>query len=320
MENPNLGDEKLLLKVTEALESTVESNRAIILMARADEKHRRFKTVMIFLPIILMVCFYLYQTWKSNNVFSGEKYVALVEINGEISSSLPASSRNINASLNKAFKDEKSEGVFIRINSPGGSPAESALIHDEITSLRIRYPDKKVIVFGTESMTSGAYWIASASDEIHSLSMTMVGSIGVVLESFDLSEIAKQYNISKNIFTAGENKHRLDMFVAPGEDDVKKIDSMISKLHELFKSTVRTSRKNKINEKENSDIFSGDFWLGIEAVNLGLIDSITTPNVLLNEKFGTVNLVDYTNHPNVFDKLNTQRVLSDLKSMSVQIK
>lgn len=313
-------DEKLLLKVTEALESTVESNKAIIKMARADEKHRRFKTGMLFLPIILMISLYFYQTWKSNNYFSGESYVALVEINGEINSNLPASAKNINASLQKAFKDEGSEGVLISINSPGGLPAESAQIHDEIKSLKKEYPKKKVVVFGSGSMTSGAYWIASASDEIHTLSMTMVGSIGVILENFNLSKIAEKYEISKNIFTAGENKHRLDMFVDPKKEDVIKIENMLSKLHVLFKNTVKESRGDKINLIKNPDLFSGDFWLGVEAVKLGLIDSVTTKNALLKDKFGTTNLLDYTEQPTVFDKFNTQRVFSELNNMSLMVK
>lgn len=320
MEKSNNKDDELLLKLTQALESTVSSNKSIIKMARADEKHRRFKTAMLFLPIVLMAAFFVYKSWESNNHFSGEKYVAMVEINGEISSSLPASARLVNVSLQNAFKDENSEGVFINIDSPGGSPAESALIHDEIMSLRVKYPHKKVVVFGNGSMTSGAYWIAAASPEIHSLSMSMVGSIGVVLESFDFSAIAEKYNITKNVFTAGENKHRLDMFIKPGEADVLKIENMLGSLHDLFKQTVMESRKDKINEDMYEVLFSGDFFLGVEAVELGLIDSVTTPNKLLKEKFGTINKLDYTSQQNVFDKLNTQRVLAEIESMAVKIK
>lgn len=295
-----------------------DSNQALLAvtkMARADERLRKMRMVFFFFPLALLLVFYLFQSYKAQNPFNGEPYVALVEVNGEIASSAPASAKIVTASLQKAFMDKRSEGVFISINSPGGSPAQSAIIHDEIMALKAEYPDKKVIAFGSGSLTSGAYWIACAADEIHALSMTMVGSIGVKMESYNVSEIAKQYNISKLVFTAGEHKHRLDPFIEPKAEDIAKFNGMLDQLHTLFKDTVVASRQDKINENVNPELFSGDFWIGTEAEKLGLIDSVTTPNRLLKDSFGTVHMLDYTQHPNVLDTLNKQRVINGWHSI-----
>ncbi|OES23924.1 S49 family peptidase [Alteromonas macleodii] len=300
---------------TEALNKSSEALVGVTRMSRADERLRKFKIGMIFLPLTLILLFYFFQSYKSGRPFGSEPYVALVEINGEIATNALASAKNVNVSLQKAFADTKSQGVFISIDSPGGSPAESARIHDEIIALKAQYPDKKVIVFGNGSLTSGAYWIACAADEIHTLSMTMVGSIGVKMESYDLSEIAKKYDVSKLVFTAGEHKHRLDPLIEPTAEDIEKFNSMLAKLHTLFKDTVTASRSDKIDESRDPTLFSGDFWIGVEAVEMGLVDSVTTPNVLLKETFGTVHMLDYTQHPNVLDTLNKQRVLGGWESL-----
>jgi len=311
-----LNQSAILLKLTDVLKIVGESNQQVLSMARADERVRKVKIIMLFLPIAIILIFYLGQKVLSKP-FDGESYVSLVEINGEISTTnIAANAKTVIAGLQKAFMDERSRGVFISIDSPGGSPAESARIHDEIKALKEQYPDKKVIAFGNGHMTSGAYWIACAADEIHALSMTMVGSIGVKMETYNFSEIAKKYQVSKHVFTAGENKVRLDPFIPPREVDVEKFNIMLTKLHTLFKETVLASREDKLTKTASYDeVFSGDFWLGIEAVDLGLIDSVSTPNKLLMQEFGTVHMLDYTTHPNMLETLNRQRVFGSIDDL-----
>lgn len=315
--NTSSNSDRLLESVTKALNASIETNAQVLKMARADERLRKFKIVMIIIPICLVLAFYFYQMHQKSNPFEGDTYVSLVEINGEISanSSSQATARKINASLRKAFKDEKSQGIFISIDSPGGSPAESSRIHDEILTLKAQYPDKKVIAFGNSSLTSGAYWIATAADEIHSMPLTIVGSIGAVMTTYDFSRLAQKYEVNKLVIVAGENKHRLDNMKVPTEKDIAKYERLLAVLHEQFKDTVRASRQDKINELKHPDLFSGDFWIGVEALELGLVDSVTSQNALLQDKFGTVKRVDYTNHPTVLDTLNSQRVFSEINAL-----
>lgn len=300
-----------------ALANSNRANERLLEMVQAEIKYKKWKFYMLFFPIIMLVGYGLFTLWAKNNVFGGEDFVAKVEINGEIGPGLLANANRINASLRKAFADENNAGVFLSINSPGGSPAESARIHDELIYLQQKYPKKNLVIFGNGSMTSGAYWIACADDEIHSMSMTMVGSIGVIMETFDFSKIMDEYNVSKKVFTAGEHKHRLDPFFETSEEDTAKINLTLAKLHTLFKDTVAQSRKDRIDLEANPKLFSGDFWLGVEAVEMGLVDSITTEHALLEAEFGTVNVVDYTQHPNMFDQFNGRRVLADLKHQLV---
>lgn len=303
------GPSSIELELTKVLNSVLK-------MTKAEERLRKFKIFMLMMPITLVVCFYFYQKFGVDP-FHGEPYVSLVEVNGEISSTNPAaSSRAVIAGLQKAFMDSNSKGVFISIDSPGGSPAESEKIHDEILTLKEDYPDKKVIAFGNGSMTSGAYWIATAADEIHAMPMTMVGSIGVKMESYDFSEIAEKYQISKRVITAGEHKVRLDPFLPAQDADVEKFQSVLAHLHTMFKDTVLASRKEKIDSDKYDVVFSGDFWLGEEALELGLIDTVSTPNRLLKSEFGTVHMKDYSIAPNILDTLNKQRVLGGMDSMT----
>lgn len=300
-----------------ALANSNRANERLLEMVQAEIKYKKWKFYMLFFPVVMIIAYGLFTLWSKNNVFGGEDFVAKVEINGEIGPGLLANANRINASLRKAFADENNSGVFLSINSPGGSPAESARIHDELIYLQQKYPEKNLVIFGNGSMTSGAYWIACADDEIHSMSMTMVGSIGVIMETFDFSKIMDEYNVSKKVFTAGEHKHRLDPFFETSEEDTAKINLTLEKLHTLFKDTVALSRKDRINLEANPKLFSGDFWLGVEAVEIGLVDSITTEHALLEAEFGTVNVVDYTQHPNMFDQFNGQRVLADLRNQLV---
>ena len=204
--------------------------------------------------------------------------------------------------LRRAFADPTSKGVVVRISSPGGSPTQSILIHDELVKLQADYPDKKLVMIGEEGLTSGAYWIANAAEEIHVLPATFTGSIGVIMASFDLSKVAERFEVKRRIITSGNNKSRLDMFVEPRPEDIEKLKSLANQIHAEFIELVTTSRGDRL--KGDPDvIFSGDFWLGDRALELGLVDSVTTTSAVLLEEFGTDTVKDYSQQPGLFDGL-----------------
>lgn len=310
------------LSVNERLLRTVkytgQTNVAIMHMAnellklsRAQQKQGQMKMLFWFIPIVFMIGFYIKQHFDQQSFYDKDKgYVGQVLIKGAISmDSATASADTVIPALRAAFNDPKSKGVVLRISSPGGSPTQSILIHDELKKLQLEHPEKELVVIGEEGLTSGAYWIASAAPEIHALPATFTGSIGVIMTSFDLSKLAERLDVKRRIITAGDNKSRLDMFVEPRPEDIKKLKDLANQLHQQFISVVTESRGDRI-DLSNKELFSGDFWLGEKALELGLIDSITSTSELLMKKFGTDTVRDYSAKPGFLDKLQPKFGLS----------
>ena len=186
--------------------------------------------------------------------------------------------------LEKAFKIKNSAAVAIIINSPGGSPVQSSLIYKRIKKLA-KKNNTKVIFFVEDVAASGGYYIACAGDEIYVDENSIVGSIGVIYASFGFNKLIKKYGIERRIFTTGKYKSILDSFQKQKLSDVKKLKSIQMEIFKNFKNIVLKSRIKKIN-KQNKNIFSGSFWVGKEAIKLGLVDGIGDLKTVMETKFG----------------------------------
>ena len=186
--------------------------------------------------------------------------------------------------LEKAFKIKNSAAVAIIINSPGGSPVQSSLIYKRIKKLA-KKNNTKVIFFVEDVAASGGYYIACAGDEIYVDENSIVGSIGVIYASFGFDKLIKKYGIERRIFTTGKYKSILDSFQKQKLSDVKKLKSIQMEIFKNFKNIVLKSRIKKIN-KQNKNIFSGSFWVGKEAIKLGLVDGIGDLKTVMEKKFG----------------------------------
>ena len=228
-----------------------------------------------------------------------EDYVALVRVEGPIDASTKANATKINESLHAAFEDEKAKGVVVLINSPGGSPVQSSLINERIRSLRDTHPDKKLWVVGEDYVTSGAYFIAVASDNICVNRSTMTGSIGVIISGWGLDKLIDRYNIERRVFTAGENKNRLDMFSEMSDTDQVKVDALLNNLHRHFIEAVQVGREDKL-RAEPDRLFSGDYWTGEEAVEMGLVDGLCNLAGVLASEYGVRQVKDFTAPPSLF--------------------
>jgi protease-4 len=215
--------------------------------------------------------------------------------------------------LRSAFADKKAKGVVLRISSPGGSPTQSILIHDEIIKLRSQYPDKKFVISGEESMTSGAMWIASSSPYINVLPATITGSIGVISAGWDLSDFIEKFDVKRRIITAGVNKHRLDTFVKPRNEDLEKIKNIMSQLHQQFINTVKEGRGGRL-KGDPKELYSGDFWLGEQALEYGLVDRVGSTQQFLIDQFGTDTVKDFSKKPGMFDGLKLSNPLASMSS------
>ena len=187
--------------------------------------------------------------------------------------------------IKKAFSIKKSLVVAISINSPGGSPVQSHLLYKFIREQAKKHK-KKVIVFTEDVAASGGYLIACAGDEIYANPSSIVGSIGVIYSSFGFKDLIKKIGIQRRVYTAGKNKSTLDPFLEEKEEDINRLKSIQLELHEEFINVVEESRAAKLKKDSGVELFSGEFWSGKKAKELGLIDGLGNADQILKEKFG----------------------------------
>ena len=187
--------------------------------------------------------------------------------------------------IKKAFSIKKSPAVAISINSPGGSPVQSHLIHDLIKD-ESKKNNKKVIIFAEDVAASGGYLIACAGDEIYANQSSIIGSIGVIYSSFGFKDLIQKIGVQRRVYTAGKNKSTLDPFLDEKKEDIERLKNIQLDLHKDFIDVVEKSRSIKLKKESGIELFSGEFWSGRKALELGLIDGIGNANKILKEKFG----------------------------------
>lgn len=214
--------------------------------------------------------------------------VAVVRLHGTISpAATPIGKGVLNLHtledvLAKAFKQERLSAVALAINSPGGSPTQSAMIGDRIRSLAAE-KNVPVLAFCEDVAASGGYWLACAADEIYACSTSLVGSIGVISASFGLTGLLERVGVERRVYTAGEHKVRLDPFRPEQDDDVSWLHGLQNQVHEQFIEWVRERRGDKLATDE--DLFTGEVWLGKQAAELGLVDGLGSLRSVLEQRF-----------------------------------
>jgi protease-4 len=222
------------------------------------------------------------------------RHTALIEIDGSIESEGSGSADSVIPSLNKAFSDVGSVAIVLRINSPGGSPVQAGMIVDEILRLRKGYPAKPVYVVVDEICASGGYYIAAAADKIFVNKASIVGSIGVLMDGFGFTGTMEKLGVERRLLTAGENKGFLDPFSPQSEKHKAHAQVMLNEIHQQFIGVVRAGRGKRL--KETPDMFSGLFWSGAKAVEMGLADGFGSVDSVAREVVKVENIVDYTAH------------------------
>jgi signal peptide peptidase SppA len=190
----------------------------------------------------------------------------------------------VNSSLERAFSYRGVPAVLLSINSPGGSAVQSALIHNRVRQLA-EQKNVKVISFCEDVAASGGYWLATAGDEIYADHASIVGSIGVLYAGFGFVEALNRLGVERRVHTAGESKMMLDPFQPQREDDVERLKTMQADIHEVFKTLVKTRREGRL-KAEDSELFSGAFWSGGQALQIGLVDGLGSLHAVVKEKFG----------------------------------
>jgi signal peptide peptidase SppA len=186
--------------------------------------------------------------------------------------------------IERAFSTRRLSAVALAINSPGGSPVQAALIAKRIRALADE-KDIPVLAFVEDVAASGGYWLACAGDEIHADDSSILGSIGVVSSGFGFTGLIKRLGIERRLHTAGPRKAMLDPFLRENEDDVERLKAIQEDVHESFRHMVRARRKERLAAPDDV-LFSGEFWTGRKALDLGLIDGIGDLRSVLRERFG----------------------------------
>lgn len=227
-------------------------------------------------------------------------HTAVVEIKGEIAAGAEASAEFVNAALKAAFEDEGAKAVVLLINSPGGSPVQAGMMNDEIRRLKAKHK-KPVYAVVEETCASAAYYVAVAADQIFVDKASIVGSIGVLMDGFGFTGLMDKIGIERRLLTAGDNKGFLDPFSAQSEKQRVFAQAMLNQIHQQFISVVRAGRGQRL--KETPEMFSGLFWTGQQAVELGLADQLGTLEYVARDIVKAEDIVDYTRRDNVAERL-----------------
>ncbi len=277
------------------------------LLGQAQEEHRKSRRWGIFFKILtfvyLFVLLYIMLPGKAGEPMkAAEDHVAFVTVSGVIAPDQEASADLIATGLTRAFEAENSKAIVLKINSPGGSPVQSNQVYNAIKRLRAEYPEKKVYAAITDLGASGAYYIASAADEIYADPASIVGSIGVIMAGFGFQEAADKLGVERRVLTAGENKAVMDPFSPLRPEDREHMQAMLDEIHQQFITAVKQGRGDRLKHEAHPEIFSGLFWTGEKAQALGLVDGLKSPGDVARDVVGVDEMVNYTASRSPFEE------------------
>lgn len=207
-----------------------------------------------------------------SDIGMSKPHLAVIDVKGVISSDNEANSQAVGEALTEAFNNDQAQAVALRINSPGGSPVQSDEIWQTMTELRKAHPNKKLYAVIEDMGASGAYYIASAADEIWVNPSSLVGSIGVIMPSYNVQGLMDKFGIKDGTMTAGAHKDILSMSRPLSEFERQHVQSVLDNTHAHFINAVKQGRGNRLKNPDANQLFSGLFWSGEQAINLGLAD------------------------------------------------
>ncbi len=254
---------------------------------------RRWGTLFKVLTFayLFMLLFYGMGLIGQNKTLS-DSHTAMIDIEGVIQAGGDVDADAVLSSLQTAFDDEGTKGVILRINSPGGSPVQAGIINDEIHRQRKLHPEIPLYAVVEDICASGGYYIAVAADKIYVDKGSIVGSIGVLMDGYGFTEVMEKVGVERRLLTAGKNKAMLDPFSPVNPKHVEYAKTLLSEIHEQFKTVVREGRGERL--KETPEVFSGLFWNGTQSIKLGLADAEGSAGYVAREVIKEDNIVDFT--------------------------
>ena len=286
-------------------------------LIKERESERKFKfigRITIFILFLLIAVSVIFSS--SSEINYSKDHIAIINIDGEISSNGPVNVENIIPHVEKAINNNSCLGIILKINSPGGSATQSKIIFDEINKFK-KINDKKIYTVIEDVGASGGYYIAASGDMIFANASSIVGSIGVRLDSFNVTSLMKKIGIESQVISSGKDKTMLDPFSKLTEQHRLHLETLLASIHDQFISDIQKSRSSKINENK---VFTGLFWTGTEALKIGLIDEIASVYDVNEKYFNNTELVTYNKEDNFFKDLMKTAIEISLDDSTYGIK
>lgn len=270
-------------------------------LVREQRSRRRFKYVM-WLGALAVVSTTLAVEHFTADGADAKEIMARVDVSGPIAEGEAASAEALKKSIGQAFADARTKAVVLKINSPGGSPVQAGYVYDEIKRQRGLHTNIKVFAVITDLGASGAYYIASAADEIYADKASLVGSIGVTAASFGYVGVMEKLGVERRVYTAGEHKAFLDPFQPRNADETAFWGEVLRTTHNQFIEAVKAGRGDRLKSADHPKLFSGLIWSGQQAQQLGLIDQLGDVDYVAREVVGASKVVDFSVKDNPFDR------------------
>ena len=265
-----------------------------------QRSRRRWRNFWRFVWLALLAAFLWATLARDGSGSKSGPHTAVVEIKGEIADGADASADLVIDAMRSAFEDSNAKAVVLLINSPGGSPVQAGIINNEITRLKAKHK-KPVYAVVEETCASAAYYIASAADEIYVDKASIVGSIGVLMDGFGFTGTMEKLGVERRLLTAGENKGMLDPFSPMTDAQRAYAQQMLEQIHQQFIAVVKKGRGERL--KITPETFSGLFWTGQQAVDMGLADHLGSLDYVAREVVKAEDVVDYTQRGNMAERL-----------------
>ncbi|CAE6733562.1 S49 family peptidase [Candidatus Nitrotoga fabula] len=272
----------------------------------ALQEQRRARHWSIFFKILMFgylgIFLFFLAGWIGNaGLTRSGKHTALVDMHGVIAAETAANADSVISSLQDAFKDKHTQGVILRVDSPGGSPVQSGYINDEILRLRAKYPDIPLYVVVEDICASGCYYVAAAADKIFVNKASLVGSIGVLMDGFGFTGAMEKLGVDRRLLTAGKNKGFMDPFSPVNEGQKEHAKKMLADIHQQFIEVVKQGRGQRL--ASSPDLFSGLIWTGKKSIELGLADEMGSLESVARDVIKAEDIVDFTTHEGLTERL-----------------
>ncbi|MGO4394787.1 S49 family peptidase [Variovorax sp. M-6] len=269
---------------------------------REQRATRRWKTFVR----LSWLAFFIFLVWlvMSRGTPATAKttaHTAVIEIKGEIAAGADASAEFVVAAMKTAFEDDGAKGIVLLINSPGGSPVQAGIINDEIKRLRAKH-NKPIYAVVEETCASAAYYIAAATDKVFVDKASIVGSIGVLMDGFGFTGLMDKVGVERRLLTAGDNKGFMDPFSPMNDAQKAHAQQMLDQIHTQFIDVVKSGRGDRL-KTSTPGLFSGLFWSGQQAIELGLADQLGNVDFVARDVIKAEEVIDYTRRDNVAEKL-----------------
>lgn len=256
---------------------------------------------LLFLGYLFILLFYGMGLFSGKREAHPGKHTALVEMKGVIAAEGAASADSVVSGLHEAFNDKATQGVILRINSPGGSPVQAGHINDEIKRLRTKYPDIPLYAVVEDVCASGGYYVAVAADKIFVDKASIIGSIGVLMDGFGFTGAMDKLGVERRLLSAGTNKGFLDPFSPMNPAQKEYAQQMLSEIHEQFITVVRQGRGKRL--KETPEMFSGLMWVGTKSIEMGLADAMGSVEYVAREVVKAEDIIDFTPRENIAERV-----------------